>query len=124
MSLGFVMKSVCGVKSLSDCKRTLSGVSQKCGNLDRLTRSVKPTVNNVLLLVGYVVCGKNALSQAKGHGIYFSPLGNNEIEKGRDSGAAIGESAGKSLGSPEISPSAPLKSQIDSKKPINGEPKQ
>ena len=80
MSLGFIMKSVCGVKIAPDCKRTHK-IASNWGNLGVVTRSVKPTVNNVLLLVGYVVCGKNALSQAKGHGIYSLSLVPNPISE-------------------------------------------
>lgn len=81
MSLGFIIKSVCSIKMASDCKRT-NEIASKLGNLDAITRSVKPTVNNVLLLVGYVVRGKNVLSQTKGHGIYFPSLNNQNPIKG------------------------------------------
>jgi hypothetical protein len=70
MSLGFIIKSVYGVFAILDCKRTLLGTFRSKGNLSIATQSVKTTVNNVLLLVGCAVCGKNALSQTKGHGIY------------------------------------------------------
>jgi hypothetical protein len=73
------MKLVCGVKTASDCKCTLE-IASNWGNLDTVTRSVKPTVNSVLLLVSYVVRGKNALSQTKGHGIYSLSVVTKEVK--------------------------------------------